>query len=182
MLADELNSKAQKTKIIISDEIISNIYKDQKLTSFLFEKFEWFDFVICQKSKLIRKPKLIEKIISNPQILKDLEQKFHPIILNKFKNIIEEKEKYDFMIFEVPLVFEANMIHLFDFIMLIKAYKNQRFLRKEKSIDERLHKIFLDSHFSEKEKAKFANFEILNNSNSIENLKNQIESLIKKII
>jgi dephospho-CoA kinase len=169
-----------RAKIFSADKIISDIYQDSKKTRELFAGFDWYEDVLDQKTKSqINKKSLIKKIIKHPEILKDLEEKFHPIVRAEFLKSISENKDFQYLIFEVPLLFEASLDGLFDFNITIESNKDDSFKRAKEKISEELNQIFLESHFSQEKKKNLGSHFFFNDSNDKRILEKQINKFIK---
>ena len=94
-----------------------------------------------------------------------------------------EKENFKYFVVDAALLFEANLNHFFDYIILVTAEKNIRLNRalKRNTLDLSQIKKRMSLQMSDEEKIKSSNFVIYNNGNK-EELKKEFQKILKKII
>ena len=94
-----------------------------------------------------------------------------------------KNESVDYFVVDAALLFEANLNHFFDYIILVTAEKNIRLNRalKRNTLDLSQIKKRMSLQMSDKEKIKSSNFVIYNNGNK-EELKKEFQKILKKII
>jgi len=119
--------------IFSADDVITDIYKNN--TQFYNKIQALHPYLIKEKS--VSKQKIISHLKKHPDFLTTLEEMLYPLLRQERAAFIAEKtnEEYDFIICEVPLLFEKNMQHDYDKIILIYADKEIRWKR----IKNRLH-------------------------------------------
>lgn len=167
-------------KIFSADKIVFNIYQNSSKTKKLFSNFDWYKSVLDEKfTAKINKNLLIQKILERPEILQDLEKKFHPIVRFEFAKSILENKKYKYLIFEVPLLFETNFNNLFDLNITIESNQEKSLQKIKKKIPEELYKIFLDLHFSQEKKKKLSSKCFFNDFNNSKILEAQIKNFLE---
>ncbi len=122
---------------------------------------------------------LAAEVFSDPVKLSILESILHPRVIesiDKSINIIEETNKVVFV--EAALIYEANMEHMFDFVVLITAQRSLRLARKISSgITEDDFCKRESNQIKEEEKRKRADF-IFSNDGSVEDLKMKFNLLL----
>ena len=94
-----------------------------------------------------------------------------------------KNENIDYFVVDVALLFEANLNHFFDYIILVTAEKNIRLNRalKRNTLDLSQIKKRMSLQMSDEEKIKSSNFVVYNNGNK-EELKKEFQKILKKII
>ncbi len=94
-----------------------------------------------------------------------------------------KNESIDYFVVDAALLFEANLNHFFDYIILVTAEKNIRLNRalKRNTLDLSQIKKRMSLQMSDEEKIKSSNFVIYNNGNK-EELKREFQKILKKII
>lgn len=173
----------QKNCLIIdADRIAKNLYSLSRNKKKLIDQFgaNCFD----EKGRLNSKF-LANTIFKNKENLKWLEALIHPQVkefIKKYKNKYHNKGKI--LVFEVPLLFEVDLDkeNLFDFIIVVDAPFS---LRKKRVLENRN---WTEEEFINREKRQMkgelkqqkAHFVIIN-QNSIEELKKNIEEILKQI-
>jgi len=138
------------------------------------------------KDKSINRAYLRNIVFDDPIKLKKLETFIHPRINNTFEIIINKyfkKNSNAIIQAAVPLLIEANMQDMFDYIILVYLpYDKQikRLINRDKTSYKNAEKV-IASQMPIEDKKKYADF-IIDNSGSIENTKRQVKSLIEKLI
>lgn len=137
----------------------------------------------------INHQKLGSIVFNNKQKLMTLENIIHPKIKQKRVLFINksEKENKDFVILNIPLLFEKNLHHSCDKTILIvcdEQVKKQRFLLRAKhyglSIDEREFYQKLRNQNTDFQNANIADFIIENNGDLLD-LSAKVKNIAKKI-
>lgn len=119
--------KACGDPIFSSDDAITEIYKNNR--HFYHMMAQHHPDLVDEKS--VSKEKVIHYLKKQPDFLQILEEMLYPL-LRKERNIFmleKEEEEYDFVICEVPLLFEKNMQNDYDKIILIYADQDIRWDR-----------------------------------------------------
>ncbi len=155
-----------KNSIIFNlDKIIESIYENNEIFYSIYENiidFQYKNLDLTQKKVII-----IDNIIKKPSILKKIMAKINPIIRVKIIELFQENTSCDYLIFEIPLLFESRMDDLFDINILIKSTHSQMNSRlKKRKINPKLYKIFLRSHYKYRKKKKYTNHIFFNNINN----------------
>ena len=128
-----------------------------------------------------------EKVFSSEIERNKLEELAHPVILSKLISYMDESESTCFC--EVPLLLEENLSYLFDKIIVVCRDKEDRLLavmdRDNFSREIALQKIASQFDYDRAIAGGYFDdekFILLQNNDSLENLKNQIENSLKNII
>lgn len=138
---------------------------------------------IYQSGKLDNK--LLAKIaFSSIKNQKKLNTLIHPFVrkflLNEFGKC--KKQNVEFVVVEASMLLEANIQNDFDYILVVTADKEKRLKRmKNRKIDLDSIEQRMKYQMPEKEKIKYADFVIYNNSN-IQNIETQCKNIRLKII
>lgn len=137
--------------------------------------------VIDENGNLIRE-KIRERAFGNKELLDRLNFLIHPQVIEYFKEKKEENNKNEIVIFDVPLLFETKMNTLCDKVIVVSiplSEQIKRVMLRDK-IDEKLAKKIIDKQLSLE--YKVANSDIvIDNSGSLEHLKNQVLEVYKKL-
>ena len=132
----------------------------------------------------IDRSKLGQIVFSNPDLLRKLNEIVHPPIIERINSEVGQKlssAKSGIVILEVPLLIEANMTHMVDFVVLVYAGEEtqiDRLVQRGLSRDDAKKRI--DSQMPSREKARFADFIIYNN-NSLPDTATQVEAVWVKL-
>lgn len=137
--------------------------------------------VIDENGNLIRE-KIRERAFGNKELLDRLNLLIHPQVIEYFKEKREKNSKNEIVIFDVPLLFETKMNTLCDKVIVVSiplSEQIKRVMLRDK-IDEKLAKKIIDKQLSLE--YKVANSDIvIDNSGSLEHLKNQVLEVYKKL-
>lgn len=173
--------KSLQIPIIDADELVKNIYKQQESHDFLNSINPTF---IDSASQTINFRKLRIFFFEDSEIKNTIEAFIYkqlPIEFNKAYSRLEFN-KYDFIIYDIPLLFEKNLQYFFDLNLLL--YTSQKIQRdrliKRDNISTELANKILHQQMDIEVKHKLADF-VINNESNIETLTHNIDSFIKKI-
>ncbi|WP_455684166.1 dephospho-CoA kinase [Thomasclavelia sp.] len=119
-------------------------------------------------------------IFNDKQAKSDLEGIIHPYVINEIKKQIVENQDEKFIFLDIPLLFESKLEYLCDKIIVVYLNQHEEIKRlmKRDNIDEEYAKKIISNQMSIEEKKIRADI-ILDNSQSIECLYDQIEKLLK---
>jgi len=167
---------------VSSDEIVHNLFLNDRPLQRKIIDLLGSDIVV---NNLLDRKKISNKVFSEPLKLQALERLIHPAVFNeiqtRYLQVCDNKE-YAFFVAEVPLLFETDSQHLFDYVITV--------LSSEKKCKERF-KIMTgqsESQFQErmirqinpKQKAEKADFMLINNG-SLDELYTQVVQLSSKL-
>ena len=170
-----LNEKGYK--VLDTDEVAHKLLtiKNQQL----FDAFKNYD--VFENGDFSRE-KLGKLIFSNNDLKAKLEKIIHPQVADKINEFFKSHRNKDVVFVGIPLLFEANMENLFDKIIFVYADDNIRLQRllKRNNYPLEYAKSRLSCQINQKEKIKKSDY-IINNNDSINELKSAIENLIKQV-
>ena len=138
---------------------------------------------ILDEGGAISREKLGKVVFSSLEKKLKLEEILHKRIFQKVEEFFKENESKDIVFVSIPLLFETNQQEMFDKIIFVSANDEIRIERlikrngysREYALDR------LRSQGEEEEKIKKSDFVIYNNSDFI-SLKNQVKSVLEKLI
>lgn len=137
------------------------------------------NYDILDSSGNVCRKKLGNLVFENPKLKTKLENIIHP----KIKQIIENIKSNNIVFISVPLLFEAGMEDLFDYILFVSAEENvrlQRLMNRNK-LNEKEALVRIRAQKDENEKICKSDYIIYNNG-SKELLIQEIENFLKKIL
>ncbi len=113
---------------------------------------------------------------------KILEEIMHPQIKKEILNFFEENKGEEFVFASVPLLFEADMQNMFDYIILVYADEKTCLKRiiKRDAFNKEQALLRIKSQIPHEAKMPHADF-IIDNNGAIEALKPQIEDILNKL-
>lgn len=172
----------QKSVLVIDADKISReaLSSKSKIFPDLVRTFGEF---ILNESKEIDREKLAQLIFNNQKAKQQLEGLVHPYVqaeVLKLKKVYEAEGR-DFVVYDVPLLFENNLQKQFDAIVVVTCEQDiqiQRVLArnpnwtKEQVLDRIKHQV------SSEDKVKLADYTILNNG-CIADLETKVDLLYK---
>ncbi len=163
--------------VICADKIIKKIY--EKKDSFIFLQTHFPAIINNEK---IDFKKLREDVFSNPAHLEMVENFLHPQIEEFFK--AQLKPPYNFVVYDVPLLFEKNLASLFDITITVYASKEtqiNRLVERDKISLELANKIINVQMDIEKKKL-LSTFIIFNDKNDKVELLKKIKEFLPTIL
>ena len=163
-----------------------------KITHFLLENskevnekisycFKGYD--IFKESRNIDRQKLGKIVFNNKELLKKLEDIVHPAVIDEINLFFEKNTDKNAVFVSVPLLYECNLSHIFDKVILIYANDNirKKRLTEKRGFSPEDAENRMKSQMPQEEKIKSADFVIYNNSDLL-NFSKQLNSVIKEII
>ena len=176
----EIISNMYDTYVINADELAKEMYKNG--TEYYNSIVKEFGKNILAKNKEIDKSKLSEKIYSNENERKILNNLTFYYLTIEIKKIIEKEKMHKIIIIDAPLLFESNLDKLCDVIIGVITEKKLQVSRicKRDNINEEKANIRLNIQKSDAFFLKNCDF-IIPPDKDKEYMKTQIKS-IEKII
>lgn len=129
--------------------------------------------------------KIAKKVFADPQKLKELESILHPAVLEEIErqyNWVKNQKSHNLFIAEIPLLYEIESQHLFDFVLVVICDEEQAKKRFRKSFEE------TDEEFDRRmshqlppsKKMAGADYTLENNG-TLAQLRAQVETLYQKL-
>ena len=166
-------------KVFSADEEVARLYTLESVKKGLISIF---GEAVLNDNLTISKPYIKNAIFNNLELKKKLEEYIHPLVKHSIQSFISKNKTEKLIIIEVPLMFEQKIYTLFDYILGIDcSYTTQvahLSARGSKSIESDL--IINQSNKFDKNASKC--HYILTNDGSLEELYNEIDSIIKDIL
>lgn len=134
---------------------------------------------ILSRDGQIDRNKLSQIVFRNKALLQYLNSVTHPQIF-KLMRILIDQATSDYIFFEVPLLFEAELENYFDFIITVSTRQENQLIRlmRRNQLKPEDAKIKLASQYSNQVKEKKADY-VINNNNDLNQLKRKVDQLIK---
>ena len=157
-------AKMSKAKILDADKIAKkylHVHKKKILT----------EFPEARKNKSIDVRKLAETVFEDKKKLKKLENILHPPVIREVRKQSETKRN---VVIDTPLLIEADLYSLCDFIILVKTPKETQIRRlKGRFGKEEINKR-LKNQMTFSKKRKYADY-VINNNSSLKNTRRRVE-------
>lgn len=160
-----------------TDKLGHAVLQDEKVIYILAEKF---GNEILKNGEINRK-KLGEIVFDSTENLRFLNSILHPQIRSKTQAIIDSSRE-DYLVFEIPLLFENKLQDAFDLTINISTAKENQIFRSQKRDKIKITQIEqrIKSQMSDYDKQKFADINIENNG-TIDELYLKLENLLPLI-
>ena len=165
---------SRKYPLYNADRAIKKIYQTNKFKTKVFKKFKL-------KSKINIKNKIKKIISSDKKYLKDLEKIIHPLVRKQITKFIKKNRGKKFLIFEIPLLIESKLMKDYDKIIFVNSRKDLRLKRYLKRGNNRkIFDLLNKRQLPPAKKIKFSHY-VINNNNSLRNLKKSVKIFIRKL-
>ena len=131
----------------------------------------------------VNRKSLSTDVLGDPENIKSLESIIHPLVGEDRKGFFDENAKAKAVVLDIPLLFETGGEKFVDYIVVVDApreIQEERVLSRPNMTKEKFEKI-ITQQIPNHEKKKKADF-IVDTSISIEDARNQVANIVKKII
>ncbi len=165
---------SKKYPLFDADKAVKKIYQTNIFKAKIFKKFK------LKNKKNIKNN--IKKIISkNKKSLKDLEKIIHPIVRKQIRIFLKRNKKKKFVIFEIPLLIESNLMKHYDKIILVNSRRDLRLKRYlKRGNNKKIFNLLNKRQLSPAKKIKFCDY-VINNNSSLKKLKKNVKFIENKI-
>jgi len=166
-----------------TDQVVHELLtEDNTVIKKVYELFMPMGVDVRDKSGSIDRKKVGDIVFSDKQKLKKLEKIIHPEVKKITKKFFLSNQDKDLAVVSAPLLFEAGMENMFDYIVAITANEElrQERLMKTRNLteDQALNRIKSQEFGWKKlEKADF----IIENNGSVEEFRMKVKNVINKI-
>jgi len=165
--------KQKGIAVIDCDAIVSELYKRKAVQKKLLQVFGTF-----------KKNKISAIVFPSPKKRKKLEGILHPLVWKEIETSIKKfkKKKENFVIVDVPLLFEAKWQNRFDAVIVVKTSKRQCMQRAiKKGMNKKEFLLRYAAQIPIGKKIKRAHC-LIDNSGSLRATRKQVKQLIKGIM
>lgn len=160
-------------ELIDADEIVGALYRKPEVVAKLVHAFG--SGIAAGKNKISR-ASLANLVFSDARKLKKLNSLVHPFVVREIKKKIARSRK-GAVVVDVPLLFEANLSKMFDFVIVVRASRKAQIARlRKRGISLKDANLRLRSQMPLREKVKLADFVI-----STEGTKKQTFAQVQKV-
>lgn len=175
--------KEENIKTIDSDEIVHNLLKnDKKIINKVYKLFKSMGIDVKDKNGKISRKKIGDIVFKDNEKLKKLEEIIHPEVKKKISEFFDKNSGEKITAAVVPLLFEAKMENMFDYIILVTINEEIQLKRlmKRNNFTKEEALLRINSQISEKDKISKADF-VIDNSYNIENTKIQFKKVLNDL-
>lgn len=163
--------------LLDADKMVKLVYQKQEVKNFLEAHFPQ---VISDHSIDFRK--LREMFFSDREVKKSIENLIHTFLPDTFKEELKKLGQPDFVVYDIPLLFERNLEEKFDLNILVYTTPEiqvQRLMERDNHTEEEALNI-IGHQLSIEEKKKRANL-IIENTRDLLFLETQVNQLISQL-
>lgn len=162
-----------------SDAEVHGLYAQKTIRDLLGKIFP--DVIIDGE---VDRPRLGQRVLGSPKDLRKLESLIHPLVRKGRKRFIAHwrKQGSPLVVIDIPLLFETGQEEELDYIIVVSANEDaqrRRAMARPGMTKQKLAGI-LARQMPDVEKRNRADF-IIENSGSLEQLRTQVDALIRKL-
>lgn len=170
--------------VIDSDKIVHDLLEnDQRIINEVYGLFKAEGVDVRNERGAISREKVGNIVFRDEIKRKKLENIIHPIVQKRIERFFNENQDKKLVAVTVPLLFEANMQDMFDYVAIVTVDKNTQIERlmqnRNLSKEEALRRINIQ--MPQEEKVQKSDF-IIDNSGRIENTKSQVKELLDRLL
>ena len=161
---------------ISADEVVNKLYENSEEIAVKLTDLTQISFKLSIDKALLR-----NYLIEHPKDVKKVNAIVHPLVINEIKKEIFWIDK-GMIVVEVPLLFEAKMEKMFDFIVGVTISEEEQFERlKNRDHDKAryLKAIYNSNNVFNKNMSKL-DF-VIDNSSTMDNLQKQVNLIFSKL-
>ena len=170
--------KEKDLPVIDADQLVKGIYALPETLDFIKNNFP--DVI---KDGGIQFPLLRQKVFSNSDVKSKIEEFIYQRLPMAFKLAFENLHQPSVVIYDVPLLFEKNLEHLFDLNVLVYTpltIQRQRLMARDNHTDEIANNILNQQMDIESKKSK-AEF-IIDNTRTQAELTEEVNKFLRQIM
>lgn len=169
---------AKGIRVIDSDKIVHELYETNKKM-----KNEILTLLNIDLDNVNYKQEIASKIFNNDHLRQQINQIIHPLVLKELIKQRDENQNESIVVLDIPLLFEAKMTNLVDYIFVVYLNKdmqiNRLLKRNNYTKTEALSRI--NAQFDLEFKKDLADY-VLDNNSTVEALYMQIDDAIKELL
>ena len=131
----------------------------------------------------VNRESLSKEVLEDPEKIKILENIIHPLVGEDREEFFKKNSKAKAIVLDIPLLFETGGEKFVDLVVVVDApreIQEERVLSRPNMTKSKFDKI-VAKQIPNDEKKKKADF-IIDTSVSIDDARNQVENIVKKII
>ncbi|MBE0649591.1 MAG: dephospho-CoA kinase [Bacteroidales bacterium] len=147
--------------VFYADRVARNLYSEPEVRGQVIETFG--AGVYSSEGQLI--PQNLARIVFNDKTaLQEINRIIHPGVMRKYLQWLEENADYDYILHEAAILFESNLQHEFDYIIMVTAPEKVRLQRvmERDALPESSVMARMKNQWPEKEKVQKSDFVIIN--------------------
>lgn len=147
--------------VFYADRVASELYDEPEIREQVKQTFG--DEIYDSDGKLIRQ-KLAGLVFHDEKALRNINGIIHPGVVKRYMQWLEDHVNEDYTIHEAAILFESNLEHEFDRIIMVSAPEEIRLQRvmERDAADEKDVEARMKNQWPEDQKAKKADFVIIN--------------------
>lgn len=168
---------------IDADKIVHRLFKsDNNVIKEVLTLFESYGLDIKDEQGNISREKIGKIVFRDKHILRELEKIVHPKVREKIQEFFGQNHDKYLAAAVVPVLFEAGMQDMFDFVIVVIADEDIQIKRlmKRNNFSEEEALLRINAQMPQEEKVKRADF-VIDNSYDVENTGLQLKEILRKI-
>lgn len=174
--------KKKDFKVLDSDKIVHKLLdSDERVKKQIL--FTFNDNEILDKDDKISRKKLGDIVFNDKSKLRELEKILHPIVEGEIKDFFDQNIGEKGVAVSVPLLYEAGMEHLFDYVIFVAVDPVEQIKRlmKRNGLSYEEAQVRINTQIAQSEKISKADF-VIDNSFGIDKTKVQLAKVLDKIM
>lgn len=175
--------KQEGAAALDTDEVVHKLLENnQNIIKKVYELFAQTGIDVRNESGSIDRKKAGQIAFSDQQKLKELEKIIHPEVKKITRDFFANNKDKELAVVSAPLLYEANMDNMFDFVITVTADEKIRLgrLMNTRNLSEDQAQNRINSQDFGREKLEKADFVIKNNG-SVDDLENTVKKILNKI-
>lgn len=167
-------------EILDADVVAKDIAKRKDIVE---KTIDIFGTDIVDKSGDISRERLRAKAFADKSLLKRLNSLIHPKVIEVFQKRKADTDKNEVVVFDIPLLFEAEMEYLCDIVVVVALDREKQILRvmeRDKNSKE-LAQSIVDAQMPLEKKIEKADI-VLYNNGTIEDLKDETIKIYNELM
>ena len=169
-----------KAKIPVwnADKVVENLYKKNA------EGYQIIASIVPEAidSNSVNKTRLSDAILRNKILLREIEEKVHPLLKKSRDQFIDKFSRRPLIVFEIPLLYETKSDKWLDAVLVVTAPKRvqkARVMKREAMTEEKLD-FFLARQLKESVRLSKADY-VINTDVGMNELRAKVKEFIKQL-
>lgn len=163
--------------VINADHLVKDIYAKEDTKDFIRRNYP--DVILADE---IDFKKLREKVFSNSQVKDEVETHIYARLKNVFTEAYDKLGSPDFVVYDVPLLFEKKLDSVVDMKVLVYAPESiqKKRLMSRDGLEETIARTIMASQLNIEDKKSRADF-VIDNSSTLAELAREVDNFLRQI-
>lgn len=171
----------EQIPIIDADKLVHELLENNKeIINQISELFAPLD--VKEENGAISRAKVGQIAFRDKAKLKQLEEILHPVVKKEIHKFFEKNSDEKIVAAVVPLIYEADMADMFDYVLLVTVDKETQLQRlmQRNNLSKEEAELRINAQMAQEEKIDKADF-VIDNSSKPEETREQLKELINKL-